>query len=145
MMSVEGEMRGSGRARELKHFVGSQLSSSLASGLGWVVMTGLILVGVHYATAIAVEAVLGAATDFFVKRRFVFRTRHAPVDRQMVRYAVTSLLSLALNEGTANILVERVRMHPAPGALAAALVVGLLWNYPMHRFFVFRHPTPVSR
>ncbi len=70
---------------------------------------------------------------------------HAPVDRQMVRYAVTSLLSLGLNEAAANILVERVGMHPAPGALAAALLVGLLWNYPMHRFFVFRHPTPASR
>jgi hypothetical protein len=26
-----------------------------------------------------------------------------------------------------------------PGVIAASLVVGFAWNYPLHRFYVFRH------
>jgi putative flippase GtrA len=33
-----------------------------------------------------------------------------------------------------------------PGVITASLIIGLLWNYPVHRFFVFpdRSTNPAS-
>ena len=47
------------------------------------------------------------------------------------------MLSLGWNLLIAFVLVHWMHVAPIPGVIGASIVVGVLWNYPMHRLFVF--------
>ncbi len=129
-----------GVAAELGRFVRANLASGIASGLEWVLVTGLVLAGVHYLSAAAAGAVTGAATDFSLKRHWAFdRAYRAAIEREGLRYLGVSALSLALNLTCAYALVDELGLPAVPGVIAASLVVGVVWNYPLHRYWVFRH------
>jgi putative flippase GtrA len=54
-----------------------------------------------------------------------------------------------LNLAVAWAFVDGLGVAAVPGVIAASVVVGLAWNYPVHRFYVFRdaaeRPPPKSR
>jgi putative flippase GtrA len=137
----------SGAARrvlaEVGHFVRAHVASGLASGLEWLLVSGLVLAGVHYLLAAAAGAVTGAVTDFSLKRYWAFgRTHRAGVAHEGVRYLAVSLASLGLNLAAAYVLVDWLGVKPIPGVIAASILVGFAWNYPLHRVYVFRSPAP---
>ena len=103
-----------------------------------VVMEGLIVLGVPYGWAILAGHVAGGLSDFGAKRHLIFRTRHRRPFPQALRYCFAWATSLLLNLGLTKLLVERFGLAAAAGALAAAVSVGLAWNYPLHRLYVFR-------
>jgi putative flippase GtrA len=133
-------MSGRGRvAAEVARFVRANLSSALASGLEWVFVTALVVVGAHYLAAAAAGAITGAVTDFSLKRHWAFdRAHQAPLGREGVRYLGVSAGSLALNLPVAYGLVDGLGIPAVPGVIAASVIVGLAWNYPLHRWWVFR-------
>ncbi len=138
-------MTGAGRplAAEARRFVRANLSSAIASGLEWLLVTGTVVAGGHYLLAAAAGAVTGAVVDFTLKRRWAFdRPRRASVEREGLRYVIVSAASLALNLPVAYGLVDGLKVPPAPGVIAASIVVGLAWNYPLHRLYVFRRARP---
>ncbi len=131
--------RAQGAAAEVWRFVRANLASAIASGLEWLLVTGLVLAGVHYLFAAAAGAVTGAAADFMLKRHWAFdRARRAGVGREGLRYLVVSAASLALNLPVAWLLVDGLGVPAVPGVIAASVVVGVAWNYPLHRLYVFR-------
>ena len=133
-----------GWAAEFGRFVRANLSSLTASGLEYVLVTGLVVVGVHYLYAATAGAVTGAITDFSLKRHWAFdRGSKASVRREAFRYLLVSGASLGWNLLGSWVLVDGLRLLPAvPGVIAASIVVGFVWNYPLHRWFVFRHAAP---
>jgi len=128
----------SARLREVWNFVASQASASVASTLDVLVMEGLILLKAPYGWAILAGHVAGGVTDFIAKRHLIFRTENQSLLHQAARYLLAWGTSLLLNLGLARLLVENVGLTAGVGVLVAAVVVGLAWNYPMHRLFVFR-------
>lgn len=132
---------GRGLAAEIGRFVRANLSSTVASGLEYVLVTVLVLVRLHYLTAATVGAVTGALTDFALKRHWAFsRADKSPVHHEGLRYLLVSLASLVLNLAVAYAMVDGLRLPAVPGVIAASLVVGVIWNYPLHRYYVFRLP-----
>ena len=130
---------GRGLAAEIGRFVRANLSSTIASGLEYVLVTGLVLGGVHYLTAATAGAITGAITDFALKRHWAFdRSAMAAVHHEGLRYLAVASLSLVLNLALAYALVDGLKVPAVPGIIAASLVVGFVWNYPLHRYFVFR-------
>ncbi len=127
-----------GWVREVWQFLASQASATMASALDVVVMEGLILLGTPYGWAILAGHLAGGASDFAAKRHLIFRTRRPSQLHQALRYALAWAASLLLNLALAQGLVERLGLRPGLGALAAAVLVGLAWNYPVHRLYVFR-------
>jgi putative flippase GtrA len=134
--------RRSARLRELWHFIASQASASVASAVDVLVMEGLILVGAGYGWAILAGHVAGGLSDFTAKRQLIFHTEKQRLLHQAARYLLAWGTSLLLNLGLARLLVEGLGLKASVGVLAAAVVVGLAWNYPMHRLYVFRAPRP---
>ena len=130
----------SARLREVWNFVASQASASVASALDVLVMEGLILLGTPYGWAILAGHVAGGVSDFTAKRHLIFRTGSQRLLSQAGRYLVAWVTSLLLNLGLARLLVEGAGLGAGVGVLVAALAVGLAWNYPMHRLYVFRTP-----
>ena len=131
-------LEGASRPRELLRLAKAQLSALLATALDWSVLQGLITVGLDYRAAIAAGALVGALADFTLKQRFVFVTGGRWLNRgQLLRYSVVSVLSGALNVGLAWALVALAGIPARIAAVAAAVVLGLVWNYPLHKSFVF--------
>jgi len=128
---------------EVGHFVRAHVASGVASALEWLLVSGLVLAGVHYLFAAAAGAVTGAVTDFSLKRYWAFdRTHLAGVAHEGGRYLAVSLASLGLNLAAAYVLVDWLGVRPIPGVIAASILVGFAWNYPLHRVYVFRSATP---
>lgn len=137
---------GRGLATEIGRFVRANLSSTIASGVDYVLVTGLVLVGVHYLGAATAGAIAGAITDFSLKRHWAFdRTGIGAVHHEGLRYLVVSATSLALNLMLAYALVDGVGLPAVPGVITASIVVGFVWNYPLHRYYVFRVPSSKVR
>jgi putative flippase GtrA len=134
--------RRSVRLREFWHFIASQASASVASAIDVLVMEGLILLGTRYGWAILAGHVAGGVSDFTAKRHLIFHTGGERLWAQASRYLLAWGTSLLLNLGLARLLVDNLGLAASVGVLVAAVVVGLAWNYPMHRLFVFRTPRP---
>jgi putative flippase GtrA len=134
---------GRGIGAEIGRFVRANFSSLLASGLEYVLVTALVLVRVHYLAAATAGAITGAITDFSLKRHWAFdRAAKGAVHHEGVRYLLVSAASLALNLAGAYALVDGLRTPAVPGVIAASIVVGFVWNYPLHRCYVFRAAEP---
>jgi putative flippase GtrA len=128
-----------GGAAEAARFVRANLSAVVASGLEWLVVTALVVAGVHYLWAAAAGAVTGAVADFSLKRHWAFdRAHRVGVGREGARYLWVSLVSLALNLPVAYALVGGLGVPAVPGVIGASILVGVAWNYPLHRWYVFR-------
>ncbi len=140
---------GRGPAAEIGRFVRANLSSTIASGIEYVLVTALVVVRVHYLTAATAGAITGALIDFSLKRQWAFnRSTPGAVTHEGFRYLIVSVFSLLFNLVLAYLLVDGLHVPAVPGIIAASLVVGFAWNYPLHRWFVFRpaHATvPSSR
>jgi len=122
------------RGERLRHHAGALA----AGGVDFGVMIALVeIAGVHPVAATALGALCGALTNFLLGRSWVFRRADAKATGQALRYALVSSASLALNT-----LGEHLAIRSGLGYLRArllvAVLVSVLWNYPMHKFFVFR-------
>lgn len=98
----------------------------------------------YYVAATACGAVAGAITNFLLNRFWAFDSRHQSVHSQGVRYGIVSAGSLALNTGLVFLLTDYGGLMYLKSKVIAALAVGWLWNYPLHRYFVFP-PKPNAR
>jgi len=127
---------------EVARLAKAQVSSSVATAVDWLFMTGLVVAHVHYLIAAAGGALLGGLTDFAIKKWWVFGAGSGMLRGQAVRYAVVSGASAGLNSAVAWVMVDGAGLPPVPGVILASLVVGLCWNYPLHRLFVFPAPPP---
>jgi putative flippase GtrA len=123
---------------EVRRFFKGQLSSAIATALDWGLMTALIFAGVHYLIAAVTGAIVGAITDFSVKKWWVFRAKRESIEGEAARYAFVSATAAGLNALLAYILVDGLGIHENIGVILASAVVGFAWNYPMHRLYVFR-------
>ena len=123
---------------ELRRFLRANASSMLASGVDWAVITVLVGLRVHYLLAATIGALVGAATDFTIKRNWAFmRGAVGAVHTEAARYIAVSGLSLGWNLLVSYLLVDGLHFAPVPGVIAASIFVGIAWNYPVHRYFVF--------
>jgi putative flippase GtrA len=74
-----------------------------------------------------------------LKRHWAFdREAKGRLQAEGLRYLAASGASLGWNLGAAWALVGGLGAPPVPGVIAASVLVGLAWNYPVHRWWVFR-------
>lgn len=139
------ESQGEGWAAEAGRMARAQASSALATFVDWSLLTALVALRVHYLAAACMGALAGAVTDFSVKKWWVFDAQHGLLRAQALRYAAVSLASAGWNVLLAWAIVDlggfRPLGSPVPGVILASLAVGFVWNYPLHRNFVFSRPS----
>jgi putative flippase GtrA len=133
---------------ELVRFAKAQFSTGVATLLEWGLVLVLTRVGVWYVGAAVAGAVAGGITDFAIKKWWVFRTHQAPTaasrasalaltGAEAIRYAVVSGASALWYGAAVYLLVDLVHWHLPVAVVGGSVLVGLFWNYPLHRFFVF--------
>ena len=120
-----------------RHQIGSIISTALdfSTMIAWVELGGGSPV-----TGTAVGATVGALSNFTLGRHWIFDAQARPVGAQMFRYALVSLFGLGWNTVGQKVLLT-ISSLPYPLTRAMiAVAVGVFWNYPMQRWFVFHKP-----
>ncbi|HEY1269607.1 MAG TPA: GtrA family protein [Candidatus Binatia bacterium] len=120
----------------------SQVASLTATLVDFSSMVFLTEVaGIWYVAATASGAFIGAVVNFLLGRHWTFTAGHEAIHGQVVRYAVVSAVSLALNTAGVYLLTEYAHLHYTLSRVIIAISVGLLFNFPLHRHFVFNRQT----
>lgn len=120
-------------------FSRSQASAAIGTAVDFTLLFFLVeYLGVWYVAATAIGAIAGGATNFYMNRSWSFGATHRHWHLQALRYALTSGTSLALNVAGTYLLTDFMKVHYALSAALVSLSVGLGFNFPMHRYFVFR-------
>jgi putative flippase GtrA len=120
-------------------FIKSQLASIVATGVDFGVLIFLVqALHIWYVTATAIGAFLGAVTHFTLGRYWSFNAADRPVGGQAVRYALVASTSLLLNTGGVYLLTEYGKIPYWLSNVISGFILGIGFNFFMHRFFVFR-------
>ena len=120
-------------------FSRAQLASVSATGVDFGFL--LLLVekgGVWYVAATAAGACLGAITNFLLNRHWSFKATSERVHGQALKYALVSGGSLLLNSGGVWAVTEGAGVSYVSSKIVTSLLVGLFFNFPLHRYFVFK-------
>jgi putative flippase GtrA len=93
---------------------------------------------VWYVFSVAAGAFAGAAANFFLNRHWSFEATHDHAHHQAFRYTVVSAGSLLLNTFGVWGMTELFKIHYSISVVTVSLLVGLFFNFPLHRGYVFR-------
>ena len=85
----------------------------------------------------AVGAASGAITNFILGRRWIFQSRERSAAGQAFRYALVSAGSLGLNSLGQYLALRVIGLPYVMCRVIVAVLVGVCWNFPLHRRFVF--------
>jgi putative flippase GtrA len=85
----------------------------------------------------AVGAASGAVTSFTLGRLWIFRAHQRPAVGQAFRYLLVAAGSLGLNTLGQALALRATALPYVLARVVVAAVVGLSWNFPLHRRFVF--------
>jgi putative flippase GtrA len=94
--------------------------------------------GLSAVFATAVGATLGAVTNFSLGRSWIFRRHSGRLEAQAARYALVSAGSAGWNSLGEHVVHDLAHVQYVVARVLVAVAVSLLWNFPMHRRFVFR-------
>jgi putative flippase GtrA len=120
----------------------SQIASLSATAVDFGSLIFLVEVcGVWYVAATAMGAGLGAIVNFLLGRHWSFTAGEQKVSGQALRYAAVAALSLVLNSLAVYLLTAYGDIYYALSRVIAAVLIGLLFNFPLHRRFVFGRRT----
>lgn len=146
---------------EVVRFLKAQFSTGVATALEWALVLVLTRLGIWYVGAAIAGAVAGGVTDFAIKKWWVFGTHRTPANApagapgtpskaasglaltgaEAIRYAAVSGASALWYGAAVYLLVDLLHWHLPAAVVGGSVLVGLFWNYPLHRFFVFS-PAP---
>ncbi len=123
----------------LTTFSRSQVASLVATLLDYAILFLFTEVfKIWYVIATASGAIVGAVTNFLINRHWSFQATHGNWERQARRYALASIGSLILNTGGVFLVTEYGRVHYAISVILVSVLVGLIFNYPIYRHYVYR-------
>jgi putative flippase GtrA len=143
--SVQGEAQPSAvapapRPSSLLLFGRHQLASVAATAVDYAMMiVAVSVVGFGPVNGTIIGASSGALTNFTLGRYFTFKASHGGTMRgQALRYVLVSAMSLVWNAFGEHLLAVMLGMQYILARLIVGTLVGFVWNFPMHRYFVFR-------
>jgi putative flippase GtrA len=128
-----------------RSFFRAQMSSLAATVTDFGLLAVLTeWVGLWYVLSTALGAASGALVNFLINRYWSFeRARlgsgagNRGALKQALRYGVVALGSWALNVGGVWWATEEWGTHYLLSKVLVSLTVGIAFNYPLHRWFVF--------
>ena len=131
------------RVRRLAPLLGaylrSQLVALLATAVDFAAMVALVEgLHVHYLSATALGAISGGVTAFLGNRHYSFLASHGRLAPQSLRYALAWIGSITLNVALVYAMTEGAALQYTWSKALTAIVVGAGFNFPLHRWYVFR-------
>lgn len=117
----------------------SQITSVTATGVDFLVYFILFKgLQMYYGWASGIGAFCGAMVSFFLGRNWTFKRKDGKISGQMIRYGLTALASVALNTKGVIYVTEVFNFAPTVSKIIISVLVGVLFNFTMHRYFVYK-------
>lgn len=118
-----------------------ELASVLATAVDLGVFTAAVKLGVNPIAATPCGAACGALTNFFFNRHVTFAATDGRLSRQALLYLLVSAASLGWNTLGESVIYGVLHVHFLVARILTSAVVGLCWNFPLHRYVVFASVT----
>jgi putative flippase GtrA len=119
-----------------------QVGAALTTAIDFTAMIATVqLLHARPVLGTVIGAITGAVTNFALGRYWIFDRSDATSSNatpQAVRYAFVSASSLGWNVLGVWVIAELAGLQYVLTRALVAACVSLLWNFPMHRRFVFR-------
>jgi putative flippase GtrA len=127
----------------IRTFSKAQVSAGIATAADYgVIFFSAEVLKLWYVLAVALGALVGAVSNFLINRHWSFKggfdRKTSAWHGQAFRYAWVSGASLLLNTGGVWFVTETLKIHYAISVFAVSIAVGVFFNYPLHRNYVFR-------
>ena len=120
-------------------FCKAQCSASVATGADFALTIVLArLCGLWYADATLIGAVFGGIVNCCINYRWVFHAFGMKKKYVALRYMAVWTGSIALNTAGTYWLTEMSGINFVIAKAVVAVLVAVLWNYQMQRWFVFK-------
>lgn len=96
------------------------------------------VLGIWYVLSTGLGALFGAVTNFVLNRFWSFGVAHLHWGPQAFRYTLVSTGSLGLNMLGVYVFTDEMGLKYGLSKVITAILVGLLFNFPLHRRYVFK-------
>jgi putative flippase GtrA len=122
----------------VRTFTKSQVSGFVATLVDYSTLFALTeIFHTWYVFSTALGAFFGAIANFLLNRNWTFEVTHGHWGHQAKRYALVSGGSLLLNSGGVLFVTEVLHTHYAVSVAIVGILVAILYNYPLQRFYVY--------
>ncbi len=131
--------------RFLAQLARHQAAAFAASALDMLVMVALVeIAAIAPAGAAFAGAICGGLANFVLGRIWAFRA-DGPLAGQAIRYALVSGASACWNALGEWLATHELGLNYVAARVGVSLIVGIGWNFPAQRSFVFRAREAVPR
>ena len=96
--------------------------------------------GIHYLVAVPIAFVIGLAVNYLIGIWIVFQRGKFSLKKELILFAVISLLALAVTEGTMYALTDLLRVDYRISRIVSGAIT-YLFNFLMRRTVLYRTPT----
>jgi putative flippase GtrA len=129
--------------RRLKIFAKAQFSAFVGGLCDYLIMISLVeFFGLYYVLAIAVSCLLGAVINFSLNKTWAFYARGTKyqftLPQQLRRFILVVVSSILLKMAGTYLLTTPAHLDYKISRLIVDLLVSLLFNYVLQRYWVFR-------
>lgn len=120
-------------------FMRSQIVAILATGIDFVTFIVLAeIFGIWHISSTFFGAICGGITGFLLGRYWAFVSTEARSTVQALKYLVVMGASAGLNMGGMVIFVDGLEIQQTISRIIVAMIIGIGFNFPLHKFFVFK-------
>lgn len=123
----------------MKRFLKANIASCLATLLDFGMMA-LLHQGFKLDVVISsvVASICGGVLHFMLSRTFVFQAYNEKPTKQAVRYMIIWIGNIFFNALGVYVLAEKSGVHYLLSKVISSFLVFVIFNYPMHKKFVFK-------
>jgi putative flippase GtrA len=130
----------------MKSLTRSAATSIFTTSLDLGTLTVLVeLFHLNYVIATFFGTVVGSLSNFLINRHWAFEARAGAAHWQLFRFLPVQAGSSALHTLGVWLITEHTRLKYFGSKVVVSVIVYLIWNYPMNRFFVFPRSKKPSR
>lgn len=120
-------------------FTYSRISGAIATVADFSIVFLLVeAFHVWYVVATGLGSLAGGITNFIIDRNWSFNATNKTWYTQAPKYTLVSVGSAILNSSGTYLLTEFVHLHYAVSVIIVAITIGVFFNFPLQRCFVFK-------
>ncbi len=98
----------------------------------------LEILDLYYPIATFIGATTGAIIAFLLGRNWTFKNKDVVITKQSMRFLLVVVGSILINTGGVYLVTELAGIDERISKVLVAVCVGICYNFPMQRYFVFR-------
>ena len=120
-------------------FLRYNVAAIIATAVDFVILIALTeIFQLWYFLSAIIGAIAGGIVAFMFSRNWVFKKRDGKITTQALKYILVWGTSIFLNTYGLYLFVEYLDFHYIVSKVIVAIIVGIGFNFFMHKYFIFK-------